>query len=326
MFEDIESELAQKGEAEFNAISDRFSYDFLFRFFANKSSYETGAGGSGNTSFDKWLFFQLAPLMTLGLKYLPNFVEDFLLHTFPLPSFLVKSGYEKVRRDLDAAAAPLLDEAERLGLSREEASHNLMFFTGFNAYGGMKILFPALLKYVGLAGEELHRQLAAEIRGAVKEEGGVTAAALERMSLVKSAVWEALRMEPPVQFQYARAKEDLTLNSHDSSYLIKKGETICGFQPLAMRDPKIFEKATEFDAGRFVGEGEKLIKYVYWSNGRETEDPTAGNKQCPAKDMVVEMARMMLVEFFLRYDTFSVEVGKLLLGPFVTFKSLTKIE
>lgn len=325
MFDDLEAELSDKGEASFNPISDKMSYDLLFRLLGNKSSYETTVGGDGNTNFDKWLFFQLAPLITLGLKFLPNCVEDLLIHTFPLPPFLVKSGYEEVRADLDKAAAPLLDEAERLGLSRDEASHNLMFFTGFNAYGGMKILFPALLKYVGLGGEELHRRLAEEIRATVKEEGGVTVAAVEKMSLVKSAVWEALRMEPPVQFQYAKAREDLTIRSHDAAFVIKKGETMCGFQPFATKDPKIFSKSSEFVADRFVGEGEKLIKYVYWSNERETEDPTADNKQCPAKDMVVLLSRMMLVELFLRYDTFTVEVGKFLLGPTVTFKSLTKI-
>lgn len=326
LFADLEAELGDKGEADFNPLSDRMSYDLLFRLFGNKSSYDTSVGGGGNTNFDKWLFFQLAPLMTLGLKYLPSFVEDLLLHTFPLPSILVKSGYEKVRSDFDKAAAPLLDEAEGLGLSRDEASHNLMFFTGFNAYGGMKVLFPALLKYVGLAGEEFHRRLGEEVRAAVKEEGGVTVAAVEKMSLVKSAVWEALRMEPPVQFQYAKAKEDLTVRSHDAAYLIKKGEIICGFQPFATKDPKIFTKAAEFVGDRFVGEGEKLIKYVYWSNARETDDPTADNKQCPAKDMVVLLSRMILVEFFLRYDTFSVEVGNILLAPSLTFKSLTKLD
>ncbi|KAH6779996.1 allene oxide synthase [Perilla frutescens var. hirtella] len=324
LFDDLEAELSDNGEASFNPISDKMSYDLLFRLFGNKSSYDTSIGGDANTNFDKWLFFQLAPLFTLGLKYLPNCVEDLLFHTFPLPSFIVKSGYEKIRREFDQAAAALLDEAERLGLSRDEASHNLMFFTGFNAYGGMKILFPALLKYVGLGGEELHRRLAEEIRAGVKEEGGVTVAAVEKMRLVKSAVWEALRMEPPVQFQYAKAREDLTIRSHDAAFVIKKGETICGFQPLATKDPKIFSKSSEFVADRFVGEGEELIKYVYWSNERETDDPTAENKQCPAKDMVVLLSRMMLVEFFLRYDTFTVQVGKFLLAPTVTFKSLTK--
>lgn len=200
-----------------------------------------------------------------------------------------------------------------------------MFLAGFNAYGGMKVLFPTLLKWVGTAGEDLHRKIADEVRATVKEEGGLTFAALEKMSLLKSVVYEALRIEPPVPFQYGKAKEDIVIQSHDSSFKIKKGETIFGYQPFATKDPKIFENSEEFVGDRFVGEeGEKLLKYVYWSNDRETVQPTAENKQCPGKNLVVLMGRIILVEFFLRYDTFTVDVTELPLGPAVKFKSITK--
>ncbi|KAL8553288.1 hypothetical protein ACS0TY_001818 [Phlomoides rotata] len=325
MFDDLEAELSDKGKAEFNPISDTMSFDFMFRLFANTSSYDTSVGGNGNKNIDNWLLYQLAPLVTLGLKYLPNCLEDLLLHTFPLPFFGVKSGYNKVRDAFQEAAGPLLDEAETAGIARDEAIHNFLFLTGFNGYGGLKIVFPALLKYIGAAGEELHRRLASEVRAVIKEDGGaVTLSGIERMSLTKSVVWEALRIEPPVPFQYAKAREDIRISSHDASYVIKKGEMICGYQPFATRDAEIFEKPEEFVPDRFLGEGEKLITYVLWSNGRETDDPTADNKQCPAKDMVVLLSRMMVVEFFRRYDTFSVESGTLLLGSSVTFKSMTK--
>lgn len=325
MFVDLETQLSDEGKADFNPISDKMSFDFMFRLFSSTSSYDTSLGANGNKNIDNWLFFQLAPLITLGFKFLPNCLEDLLLHTFPLPFFAVKSGYDKVRHAFEEAAAPLLDEAESAGIGRDEAIHNLLFLTGFNGYGGLKVVFPALLKYIGAAGEGLHRRLASEVRAVIKEEGGgVTLSGIERMSLTKSVVWEALRMEPPVPFQYAKAKEDVRIWSHDASYVVKKGEMICGYQPFATRDAKIFDKAEEFVPDRFLGEGQKLIKYVLWSNGRETDHPTAENKQCPAKDMVVLLLRMMVVEFFRRYDTFSVESGKLLLGSSVTFKSLTK--
>ena len=162
------------------------------------------------------------------------------------------------------------------------------------------------------------------IRTVVKEEGGVTLAALTRMELTKSVVFEAMRIEPPVPFQYGKAKEDIVVQSHDAAFKIKKGEMIFGYQPLATKDPRVFDRAEEFVGHRFVGEGKKLLKYVYWSNGRETEDPTAENKQCPGKDLVLLMSRVLLVEFFLRYDTFTLEAGKVLLGSSVTIKSLTK--
>ncbi|KZV52645.1 allene oxide synthase-like [Dorcoceras hygrometricum] len=228
LFTDLEAELSDKGEANFNAISDKMSFDLLFLLFANTSSYDTECCRrcSAKLCRNRWIGF--APAASWG--------------------------------------------------------------------------------------------------AIVAEEGGVTLAGINKMSLAKSVVWEALRIEPPVTSQYGKAKDDITITSHDASYIIKKGEVIFGYQPIATKDPKIFVNPEEFVPDRFVGDGEKLIKYVYWSNGRETDDPTTKNKQCPGKDMVVLLSRLMLVEFFRRYDTFNVEVGMLLLGSSVTFKSLTKTE
>lgn len=327
LFAKLDADMSKDGKANFNDLSDRASFDFVFRLLCDNKSPsdpDTKIGSDGTTSFDKWLFFQLAPLISLGNKFIPHFLEDLLLHTFGLPFCLVKSGYQKLYDAFYKYGSTILDEAEKRGIKRDEACHNLVFLAGFNAYGGMKILFPALMKWVGAGGEDLHRRLAEEIRTVVKEEGGVTLSGLNRMSLVKSVAYEALRMEPPVPFQYGKAREDILINSHDSAFLIKKGEMIFGYQPFATKDPKIFANAEEFIGDRFVGEGEKLIKYVYWSNGRETDNPSVSNKQCPAKDLVVLLSRLMLVEFFLKYDTFTVDAATIMLGPLVTVKSLTK--
>ena len=195
----------------------------------------------------------------------------------------------------------------------------------FNAYGGTKTLFPALIKWVGLAGEKLHRQLCDEIRTIVRAEGGVTLSVLDKMTLTKSMVYEALRIEPLVPFQYSKAKENLVVNSHDVAFEIKKGEMIFGYQPFATKDPKVFEDPEEIVGHRFMGEGEKLLTYVYWTNGREIYDPTVENKQCPGKDLVLLLSRVMLVELFLCYDTFTIEAGTLSLGSSATFTSLTKV-
>lgn len=148
MFADLETELSDKGKADFNAISDKMSFDFLFRLFGDESLYDTSVGGDGNKSLDKWLFVQLARLVTLGSKLLPNFLEDLVLHTFPLPYFAVKFGYEDVLDAFRDAAAPLLDEAVESmhgRVSRDEVAHNLMFLMGFNAYGGTKVMLQFLL-------------------------------------------------------------------------------------------------------------------------------------------------------------------------------------
>ncbi|KAJ9704880.1 hypothetical protein PVL29_003093 [Vitis rotundifolia] len=324
LFTTIEDDVSSKGKANFNDIADDMYFNYVFRLICGNDPSDAKIRSEGPNIFSKWLFLQLSPLMTLGLSMLPNFIEDLLLHTFPLPPFLVKSDYNKLYKAFYESASSVLDEGERMGLKRDEACHNLVFLAGFSTFGGMKVLFPALIKWVGLAGEKLHRELADEIRTVVKAEGGVTFAALDKMALTKSVVYEALRIEPPVPFQYGKAREDMVIHSHDAAFEIKKGEMIFGYQTFATKDPKVFENPEEFVAHRFMGEGEKMLKYVYWSNGRETDNPTAENKQCAGKDLVVLISKLMLVEIFLRYDTFEVESGTMLLGSSVLFKSLTK--
>lgn len=324
-FTKLDDEFSREGKVNLNTLTDQTSFDFVFRLLCDNKSPSDELGSSGSTRFDKWLFLQLAPLISLGKRFIPHSLEDLILHTFPLPFWLVKSDYQKLYDAFSKYGSAMLDEAEKNGIARDEACHNLVFLAGFNAYGGMKILFPALFKWVGAAGEDLHRRLANEIRSVVKEEGGsITLSALNKMSLTKSVVYEALRLDPPVPFQYGNAKEDLVISNHDSSFLIKKGEMIFGYQTFATKDPKVFDNAEEFVGDRFVGDGEKWLKYVYWSNGRETENPSVENKQCPAKDLVVILAKLMLVEFFLKYDTFAVDAATIMLGPLVTIKSLTK--
>ncbi|XP_057548693.1 allene oxide synthase-like isoform X2 [Amaranthus tricolor] len=158
--------------------------------------------------------------------------------------------------------------------------------------------------------ETLHHQLADEIRTVVKSEGGVTLNAIHKMTLTKSVVYEAFRIEPPIPYQYGRAKENLMIQSHDYSFKVNKGEMLFGYQPFATKDPKIFDEPEKFKGNRFVGEeGEKLLKYVLWCNGRVIDDPTVENKQCPGKNLVELMSTVFLVELFLRYDSFSIDAN-----------------
>uniref|UniRef100_A0A0D9VRG1 hydroperoxide dehydratase n=1 Tax=Leersia perrieri TaxID=77586 RepID=A0A0D9VRG1_9ORYZ len=308
LLDTVESQIAGSGKSNFTGLNDATSFEFIGEaYFGVRPSASSALATGGPTKAAKWLLWQLAPLTTLGL---PMILEEPLLHTVPLPFFLIRSDYKALYAYFAAAASDALDDAERLGLSREEACHNLLFATVFNSYGGFKLLLPRILSRVAEAGKGLHERLAAEIRGAVAG-GEVTMAALEKMELTRSVVWEALRLDPPVRFQYGRAKADLEIESHDAKYAIKKGEMLFGYQPCATRDPRVFgATAREFVGDRFVGEeGRKLLKYVYWSNGRETESPSVDNKQCPGKNLVVLVGRLLLVELFLRYDTFTAEVG-----------------
>ncbi|KAL6995605.1 E1 ubiquitin-activating protein aos1 [Sarracenia purpurea var. burkii] len=323
LFETLETEIASKGKASFADPNDQACFNFLGRCFYGTNPADTKLGTDGPTLVAKWVVFQIGPLLVLGL---PKLLEELLLHTFPLPPFLIKNSYRRLYDFFYSSSTSILEEAVKIGISREEACHNLLFATCFNTFGGMKIVFPSLMKWIGKSGVDIHTQLAKEIRSAVKLDGGkVTIAGLENMPLMKSVVYEALRIEPPVPLQYGKAKRDLVIESHDAAFEVKEGEMLFGYQPFATKDPKIFDRPEEYVPDRFVGEeGEKLLKHVLWSNGPETESPTIGNKQCAGKDFVVMVSRLLVVELFLRYDSFEVEVGSSALGSSVTLTSLKK--
>ncbi|PKA63656.1 Allene oxide synthase, chloroplastic [Apostasia shenzhenica] len=312
------------GGAVFNDLNDEAAFEFVGDAFFGVPPSSTSLRRSGHRRAVKWLGLQLHPILTLGL---PKLIEEIFLHTFPLPPFLVRSDYKKLYDYFLAAGAAVLEEAEKLGLPREEACHNVLFAAVFNAFGGIKVFFPSLVRRVAEGGAALHAMLAVEVREVVAAHGGkVTAAGLEKMKLVKSVVWEALRLDPPVPYQYARAKKDFIVESHDGRYLIKEGEMVFGFQPMATRDEWVFERGGEFVPERFVGEDNRrqLLRHVLWSNGPETEAPALGNKQCAGKDMVVTVGRLLVVVIFLRYDSFTADVRSKGSDSKVTITSVMK--
>ncbi|XP_078175105.1 allene oxide synthase 4-like [Carex rostrata] len=327
LFDTVEAKLAS-GPVEFNALNQSTAFDFTCNAFLGAVPSDV-IGPSASNKAAIWLLLQLHPVASRLSKFLPWPIEDFLLHCFQLPPFLARRDYEALEDFFSKSGESLLnDAAEKFGLSRHVALHNLIFMTTFNANGGFKILMPIILKWLTHAGATLHGQLAHEIRSAVQSSNGIiTFDSLEKMELTKSVVWEALRLDPPVENQFGHARTDLVIESHDTAFKVKKGEMICGYQPLAMRDERVFKNAEEFIADRFVGdEGKKLLEYVYWSNGPETVAPTVGNKQCPGKDMVVLVGRLFVANLFLRYDTFSAVHDGMLLGlePKIVIKSVNK--
>ncbi|KAF8641470.1 hypothetical protein HU200_067812 [Digitaria exilis] len=319
----MENELARVGKADFGHHNDTAAFSFLCQALLGRDPTESALQGDGPKLITKWVLFQLSPLLNLGL---PKLVEDSLLHSFRLPPALVKKDYERLADFFRDAARGVVDEGERLGVSREEALHNVLFAMCFNSFGGMKILFPSLVKWLGRAGARTHGRLATEVRDAVRAHGGeVTMKALSEMPLVKSAVYEALRIEPPVAMQYGRAKRDMVVESHDYGFEVREGEMLFGYQPMATKDPRVFSRAEEYVPDRFLGDdGERLLRHVVWSNGPETSSPTLQDKQCAGKDFVVLIARLLVAELFLRYDSFDVQVGSSALGSSVTITSLKK--
>ncbi|KAI3910902.1 hypothetical protein MKW98_022589 [Papaver atlanticum] len=313
LFDTLESNLAAKGKVNFDAptgtgLNEKACFNFLARSWLSTNPADTELGDEAPSRIIPWFLFTVAPIAPVGL---PCFIEDPLFHTIRLPPCLVKRGYQELYNFFYTNGGGILDEGEKMGIKRDEVCHNLLFFVCFNSFTGMKAHFPNIIKWISRLDLKIQKQLIDEIRSAVKSnEGKVTMKAIEEMPLVKS---------------YAKAKTDLVIESHESTFEVKQGEVLFGYQPIVTKDPKVFERAEEFVADRFVGvEGEKLLKYVVWSNGPETEDPTVDNKQCSGKNLVVLLSRLFVVELFIRYDSFKVELGSSLLCPQVTFTSLTK--
>ncbi|EPS63834.1 allene oxide synthase protein [Genlisea aurea] len=308
----LEKEVSTSGKADFNSLNEQSAFNFVSGAFFGADPLKTDLGSDGPGLINRWVLFQLHPVLALGL---PRLIEDPILHTFRLPPFLAKNDYRRLHDFVSRNSSPILEEADRLGISREEASHNLVFATCFNAWGGLKILFPNILKWVGRGGAKLHARLAAEIRTSIQK----------RRPLTESVVYEALRIEPPVSHQYGRARRDFVIESHDGAFRIREGEMLYGYQPMATRDPRIFDRPEEFVPDRFVGEGgQRLLEHLLWSNGPETKTPTAGDKQCAGKDFAVLAGRLLVAEIFRTFDSFDVEVSDGPLGASVTVTSLKR--
>ncbi|MBA0692136.1 hypothetical protein Goari_009723, partial [Gossypium aridum] len=165
LFETLEKEVAEKGKSSFQTANDQAGFNFLCRAFFGSNPPDAKLGTDGPSLISKWVLFQLGPVLKLGL---PKYVEELLIHTFPLPPALVKKDYQRLYDFFYESSGSIQDEAEKLGISREEACHNLLFATCFNSFGGMKIFFPNMLKWIGRAGIKLHNRLATEIRSAIR--------------------------------------------------------------------------------------------------------------------------------------------------------------
>nr|QUN00507.1 cytochrome P450 74B44 [Tripterygium wilfordii] len=309
----LETTIKEKGSASFLLPMQKFLFEFLCKAFVGADPSTTPEiAKSGHFMIDRWLALQLLPTVHVGVL---QPLEEIFLHSFSYPFFLVGGGYKKLQNFILEQGKEVVERGQKeYGLSQEETVHNLLFTLGFNAFGGFSLFLPGVINRVVSDETGLQEKLVKEVRE--KGSQGLSFDSVKEMELVQSVVYETLRLDPPVPIQYARARRDFQLSSHDSVFDVKKGELLCGFQQLVMKDPKVFDEPDTFKPDRFVGEGKKLLNYLYWSNGPQSGSPSESNKQCAGKDHVTLSAALFLAYLFSRYDSIS--------GDSSSFKALVK--
>lgn len=302
LFDTVEKELSEKNSISYMVPLQKCVFNFLSKSIVGadpKSDAEIAENGF--SMLDKWLALQILPTVSINIL---QPLEEIFLHSFAYPFALVSGDYNKLHNFVEKEGKEVVQRGQdEFGLTKEEAIHNLLFILGFNAFGGFSILLPKLIN--AIASDTTGLQ--AKLRSEVKEKCGTSALTFESvksLELVQSVVCETLRLNPPVPLQFARARKDFQLSSYDSVYDIKKGELLCGYQPLVMRDSKVFDDAESFKAERFMGEkGSELLSYLYWSNGPQTGTPNDMNKQCAGKDYVTLVACLIVAYVFQRYES-----------------------
>jgi hydroperoxide lyase len=177
-------------------------------------------GETGFALLDSWLALQLLPITSIGIL---QPLEEIFLHSFPFPSILVSGPYKKLYNFVEKQGKEVIELAvSEYGLKKEEAINNILFVLGFNAFGGFSIFFPSLITTIGRDKNGLRENLREEVRRVLKSMNGeVGFESVKQMELVKSTVYEVLRLNPPVALQYGRARNDFVLTSHDTSFQVR---------------------------------------------------------------------------------------------------------
>uniref|UniRef100_A0A1J3J6A3 Linolenate hydroperoxide lyase, chloroplastic n=1 Tax=Noccaea caerulescens TaxID=107243 RepID=A0A1J3J6A3_NOCCA len=312
-WETVESDLSKNDAASYIIPLQRCIFNFLSASLAGvNTSVSPDIAENGWKMIDRWLAIQIIPTTKIGIL---QPLEEIFLHTWPYPFFLVAGDYKKLYNFINDNAGEIIRLGEEeFGLTREETIHNLLFILGFNAYGGFSVFLPSLIGRIAGDDSGLQERLRTEVRKVCGpgSGSGLNFRTVNEMELVKSVVYETLRISPPVPLQFARARKDFMISSHDAVFEVKKGELLCGYQPLVMRDAKVFDDPEEFKPDRYVGQtGSELLNYLFWSNGPQTGTPSESNKQCAAKDIVTLTACLLIADLFLRYDNVTGSAGSI---------------
>jgi hypothetical protein len=169
------------------------------------------------------------------------------------------------------------------GLDETRTAKQLLFYLGFNAWGGLQGLTKSAFGELSLH-PELQTRIAADV--------STTAVAPHDLPIVRNTVYEVLRTHPPVFFVYGVLQEDATVESYTGAYHVRRGERLVGNIWFAQRDARVFPDPDEFNPDRF--QDASTLKYLVWANGYGDCDSAIGNKMCAGKTTVYVLMRRLL--------------------------------
>jgi cytochrome P450 len=160
------------------------------------------------------------------------------------------------------------------GLNEDRTAKQLLFYLGFNAWGGLQGLAKSALGELSL-----HPAARASIAAAAPPIGE-----LQNAPPVERAVYEVLRLHPPVFFVYGVLKQDAMIESSTGVYRVRQGERLVGNLWFAQRDVSVFDGPDEFRPERF--QDSSRLKYLVWANGYGDDDASPQNKLCAGRETV----------------------------------------
>ena len=161
-------------------------------------------------------------------------------------------------------------------LDENQTAKQLLFYLGFNAWGGLQGLAKSVLAELSLH-PQIQSRIADEVSSSTTNEP-------HNLPLVRNTVYEVLRMHPPVFFVYGILKKDTVIESSTGTYRARRGERLVGNLWFAQRDATVFESPEELNPDRF--QDTSRLKYLMWANGYGNDDSTPQNRMCAGKTTV----------------------------------------
>lgn len=197
---------------------------------------------------------------------------------------------------------PVLKEADKAGLTEDEAVLEILWMLNFNAAPGTGAAMRSLAARLSIMTNEERKELKMEIRECLGTIG-LNLKTLHKMRKLDNLVCEILRMYPPVALYFGIARRHFIMKSGSGTFKIQKGQKLVGNCHLAHRDKKVFEvpgckDVNEFDPTRFKQKGlkSKLICF----HGALSDPPSADNHKCTGTNVgyvIIKCFALYLISF-----------------------------